>query len=107
MGKDSFISMELITRLNSKNVYFLFQASQAPIQGSICSNWLSNIDLGLEGDFTSEWDHYRMRLIGAGIVISDRQDKLRWAGGDYSGRLTTKNVYNVLATELWKNKIGG
>jgi len=107
MGKDYFLSAELITRLNRKNVYFLFQASRASIQGSICPNWLNNMDLGLEGDFASEWDRYRMRLIGVGIAISDRQDELRWTGGDCSGRLTTKNVYYALVVELWKNKIGG
>jgi hypothetical protein len=56
MGKDSILSVELITCLNSKNVYFLYQASRASIQGSICSNWLDNTDLGLEGDYASEWD---------------------------------------------------
>jgi hypothetical protein len=43
----------------------------------------------------------------SGISISDRHDELRWTGGDCSGLITTKNVYNALATELWKNKIGG
>jgi hypothetical protein len=48
-GKDSFLSVGLITCLNRKNVYFIFQASWVSIQGSICSNWLDNTDLGLEG----------------------------------------------------------
>jgi hypothetical protein len=33
MGKDSFLSAELITCLNRKNVYFLFQASRAYTRG--------------------------------------------------------------------------
>jgi hypothetical protein len=52
------------------------------MQGSICSNWLDSTDLGLEGDYASAWDRYRASLIGAGISISDREDELRWTGGD-------------------------
>jgi hypothetical protein len=86
---------------------FFFKLEGLLSQGSICSNWLNSIDLGLEGDLASEWDRYRLSLIGAGIALSDRQDELRWMGGDCTGHLTTKNVYNALAAELWKNKIGG
>jgi hypothetical protein len=107
MGKVSFLFVEFIIHLNSNHVYFLFQASQALVQGSIYSNWLNNIDLGLEGDLASEWDCYRLSLIRVGITLTDRHDELRWMGGDCTGHLTTKNVYNVLVAELWKNKIGG
>jgi hypothetical protein len=105
MGKDSILTAELITVLNSKNVFFLFQASCAPKQGSNCSNWFVRTKLGLEGDHTSTWDRYRVRLIGVGISISDRWDELRWTGGDSSGMITKKNVYNALIAKLWKNKI--
>jgi len=107
MGKDSILTAELITCLNSKNVYFLFQASCAPMQGSICPNWLVSTELGLEGDYASTWDRYRASLIRDGISIFDRQDELRWTGGDSYGMITTKNVYNALASKLWKNKIRG
>jgi len=107
MGKVSFLFLELINHLNSNHVYFLFQASRALVQGSICSNWLNSIDLGLEDDLSFEWDRYRLSLIGARISLFDGHDELRWTGGDCTGLLTTKNVYNALAAELWKNKIGG
>jgi hypothetical protein len=32
----------------------------------------------------------------------DRTDELKWTGGDNSGNLTVKNVYNAIATKLWK-----
>jgi hypothetical protein len=46
-------------------------------------------------------------LIGSGVQLLDRPDELKWTGGDNSGQLTVKNVYNALATKLWKKTIGG
>lgn len=31
MGKVSFLSVEMINRLNNKHVYFLFQVSRSPV----------------------------------------------------------------------------
>jgi hypothetical protein len=63
--------------------------------------------LGLEGDLATEWEKYRRNLIGSGIQLLDRLDELMWTGGDNSGQLTVKNVYNAVASKLWKFKIGG
>jgi len=63
--------------------------------------------LGLEGELTDEWERYRHRLIDACIVFSEAQDELRWTGGDCIGILSTRNIYNALAAELWQNIIGG
>jgi hypothetical protein len=46
-------------------------------------------------------------LIDAGIALSEAQDELRWTGGDCTGILSTRNVYNALAAELWQNINGG
>jgi ribonuclease HI len=46
-------------------------------------------------------------LIDAGISLTDALDELRWTGGDGTGYLTTKNVYNALATKLWQKNNGG
>jgi hypothetical protein len=61
----------------------------------------------LEGDLAAEWERYRRNLIGSGIQLTTRSDELKWTGGDSSGQLTVKNVYNALSSKLWKNKIGG
>jgi len=63
--------------------------------------------LGLEGELTDEWESYRHWLIDAGITLSKEQDELRWIGGDCTGILSTRNVYNALAAELWQNINGG
>jgi ribonuclease HI len=107
LGKRSFLSAELINLLNNNQVYFLYQARKASVQGTICTNWLDSRDLGLVGDLAMEWEHYRQNLIETGITLSNSQDELRWTGGDCTGLLTTKNVYNALSAELWKNIIGG
>jgi hypothetical protein len=70
LGKDSILSADLISYLNNKNVYFLYQASRVSPQGSICSNWLDSSDLGLEGDLAAEWEWYRRSLIGSGIQLT-------------------------------------
>jgi hypothetical protein len=107
LGKESILSNELIYLLNEKNVYFLYQARQAPPYGTTCSNWLDNTNLGLEGDLAIEWERYRRNLIRSRIQLTERSDELKWTGGDNSSQLTVKNVYKSLASKLWKNKIGG
>jgi hypothetical protein len=53
MGKASYIFVELINHLNINQVYYLYQARRDPAQGSICTNWLNSLDLGLVGDLAS------------------------------------------------------
>ena len=50
---------------------------------------------------------YRRNLIGSGVHLLDKLDELNWMGGDNSGQFSVKNVYNALASKLWKFKIGG
>jgi hypothetical protein len=107
MGKDSILSNEMILLLNFKNVYLLYQARCAHPQGTICTNWLDSADLGLEGELAAEWEMYRRNLIGSGIHLLESLDELKWTGGDNSGQLSVKNVYNALTKKLWKIKIGG
>jgi hypothetical protein len=54
-----------------------------------------------------EWGLYCKALIYSGIQLKDRPNMLRWTGGDGSGNLTAKNVYNALASKLWSPKLCG
>ena len=54
-----------------------------------------------------EWDSYRRHLIDSGIKLMDRPDELIWIGGDKSGQITVKNVYEALSNKIWNYKIGG
>jgi hypothetical protein len=107
MGKDSILSEDLVVSLNQKNVYYLYQASRDLCPGTICSIWLDSEDLGLAGDLALEWEMFRRALIDSGVQLLDRPDVLKWTGGDYSGQLTVKNVYNAIATKQWIKTIGG
>jgi len=101
MGKDSILSKYLFLLLNKKNVYFLYQARLH--QGTIFPNWLESKDFLLEGDLVVEWEKYKINLIGSGVQLLERSDELKWTGGDNSGKITVKNVYNALASKIWKN----
>jgi hypothetical protein len=107
MGKYSILSEDMVVSLNQRNVHFLYKSSQDLRPGTICSIWLDTVDLRLEGDLTTKWERFRRDLIGSGVQLLDRPDELKWMGGDNSGQLTVKNVYNALATKLWKKTIGG
>jgi hypothetical protein len=106
LGKRSFLSPEMIIFLNINHVHFLYQARKASVQGTICSNWLNNRDLGLVGDLVVEWELYRKILIESDISHTSCQDELRALGGDGTILLTTYNVYNALSTDLWENITG-
>jgi hypothetical protein len=56
----------------------------------------NNTKLELSGNLSSEWDQYRRALQAAGVIITDKMDELIWIGGDTSGILTLKNVYEAL-----------
>jgi hypothetical protein len=107
MDRGSFLSAELIKHLNDHHVYYLFQARSATTVGTCYTKWLSCVELGLEGVMADEWETYRKRLIDVGIALTEASDELKWTGGDCTGILTTKNVYNALATKLWHKNIGG
>jgi hypothetical protein len=107
MGNNSILSEDLVVSLNQKNVHYLYQASRDICPGMICSIWLDSEDLGLVGDLATEWEKFRRALIGSGVHLLDRPDELKWTGGDIFGQLTVKNVYNAIATKLWKKAIGG
>jgi hypothetical protein len=63
MGKYMILFKDLVTTLNHKNVYYLYQASHALRPGTISSIWLDSEELGLVGDTKFEWERYKRDLI--------------------------------------------
>jgi hypothetical protein len=58
--------------------------------------WLHSSSLQLHDPLAKEWDAFASSLNSAGISLSNEQDTLLWAGGDGSGSLSVRNVYEAL-----------
>jgi hypothetical protein len=51
-----------------------------------------------------EWDKYKRALQASDISISNSVDELIWTGGDSTGILNTKNVYEaIISTQNFQN----
>jgi ribonuclease HI len=68
---------------------------------------ISSDDLELEGQTTFEWKTFRCALINSGVQLQARPDVLKWTGGDSSGQITVKNVYEATEAKYWNFSIGG
>jgi hypothetical protein len=100
MGDKAILSDDLILELNGRGVYFLSQASCEQCLGITGTKWHTSEDLGLGGRLAFEWTCFRKDIILNGILLSRRPDELRWSGGNASGVITVKNLYE--ATEKRK-----
>jgi hypothetical protein len=107
MGDATILSGDLITALNLKGVFYLFQANSVPRPGMICPNWLTSADLELEGLLALEWQNFRCALINTGVQLLMRPDELKWTGGDSSGMISVKNVYEATEKKKRSFVIGG
>jgi hypothetical protein len=96
MGEVALLLEELIVTLNSKGIYYLFQAQKTPNVGMISSNWHTSEDLNLAGHLQEEWNLYRRALINNGVLIQQKTDSLKWVGGNKSGVISVKNIYLAL-----------
>jgi hypothetical protein len=63
--------------------------------------------VGTSGSLAIEWNSFCKALIDSGIHLQPRDDFLIWTGGDHSGILTVKNVYNAMEKKFWPQQIAG
>jgi hypothetical protein len=64
MGIRSFLSNDLLTELNNKQVTFLSQASKTQKHYNSTERWRSSDELGLLGAQASEWTNFIKELCG-------------------------------------------
>jgi hypothetical protein len=101
LGRHAMLSPPLLAHLHSKSLFFLHQFRSPSSGGQLGEHWLSGMDLQLESNLKCEWDGFTQLLTDSGIRLQERPDTLMWTGGDGSGTLTAKNVYQALAEKFW------
>jgi hypothetical protein len=83
LGKDRITGMEtfsdlspdLISNLNSKQVYFLFQAATGRRSNSLLNTWKSSLELGLPPNLAAEWNSFCQHLANTGIPLITSDDQ--------------------------------
>jgi ribonuclease HI len=101
LGRKAILSPSLCAHLQHNNLIFLHQFFSPTTAGTLGNTCLSGLDLHLNFDLRTEWDIFAQHLKAAGVYLKTTPDSLIWTGGDRSGRLTAKNVYQALADIIW------
>jgi hypothetical protein len=96
-----------VQSLNKKNIYFLYQATTHASGTGTRKRWISSEDLDLPLNLVEEWNNYRALLAESGISLANKPDELIWTGGDKSGVISVKNIYEALSNQLWKKNQEG
>jgi hypothetical protein len=96
LDEKSLLHTDLCLKLGSLNIFNLAQVRTATDNPSWPDNWLRSSDLNLDGRWALEWNRFSSALKSAGISLTEEPDSLLWTGGDASGLLTVKNLYEAL-----------
>jgi hypothetical protein len=94
--ENSILSPETLSVLKQKNISTLSQVSEGRDPLTNIELWLSSNRLGLKGTQDLEWDQYTRELKAVGISLKNNQDVLVWTGGDSSGNISVKNLYDAI-----------
>jgi len=94
-GDQSILSPLSCARLEALDCTYLAQIKRPTAAFSLLDDWLDSASLSLEDPLAIEWSRYTSALKGAGITLTDQPDILLWGGGDATGSLTVKNIYNA------------
>jgi hypothetical protein len=112
LGDRSLLSSAMRIHLRSLNLNTLDQIRTVSAASLLPDVWLSSSDLLLSEPLTTEWNRFTSALKGAGISLKAEPDVLSWAGGDGSGLISAKNLYNALQNRFytvpclpWTNKL--
>jgi ribonuclease HI len=101
LGDRSLLSCDLRSHLRLNNFTQLAHILKQPGGRALPDNWLDSGDLNLSDLSAAEWNLYISALKEAGITLSSRPDSLRWAGGDSTGNLTVRNLYDALLKQKY------
>jgi hypothetical protein len=94
----SYLSTNLIEVPQQKNISLLAQVWTHQGLNPFLSNWKDSNELGLSGDLSIEWRHFCRDLQVARVILSEEEDGLYWIGGDSSGVISVKNIYEAIQT---------
>jgi len=100
-GSNAILSTALQSQLHNNNLMFLHHFFISSVSGTLGGTWLSGADLHLTPELSAEWDIFVQHLKASGIYLKTKEDHLIWTGGDRTGRITAKSVYNALAGLAW------
>jgi len=101
LGDRSLLSCDLRSHLRLNNFTQLAHILKQPGGRALPDNWLDSGDLNLSDPSAAEWNLHISALKEAGITLSSRPDSLRWAGGDSTGNLTVRNLYDALLKQKY------
>jgi len=101
MGDRSLLTPELRYLLQQQNLYYLAQVKIQPGGRALPDIWLDSGLLQLSYQKALEWDHYTSALKEAGVSLTHGPDTLSWAGGDATGIITVKNLYNAIINQRY------
>jgi len=107
MEQKSYLSHDLISALNSKNVFFLFQATRTHRSGSFLNDSKVSLELALPANLATEWTSFFHQLASTTIQLKSSDDQSMWTRGNQSGYLIAHNVYSEISNYNWNNNIGG
>jgi len=77
----SILSPSLRSQLALQGFFCLAQVNVLTNSAFLRNCWSSSSDLQLPSPTAREWDSYTVALKAAGVSLTDRPDKLLWAGG--------------------------
>jgi hypothetical protein len=100
LGDQSILTPLLCARLEALDYKFLAQIKRSNAASSLLDDWLDSAACPLKIRWLSEWSRFTTALKGAGITLTDQPDSLLWAGGDATGSLTVKNIYNAFLQQM-------
>jgi hypothetical protein len=99
-GPSFRLSTGLISHLHTLNIFSLADISHtSPYNVSGSHDWLTPIDLGLEGDLASEWDSYTLMLRCSGVSLRNEEDTILWTWNKSLGVVTVKSAYDALVVQ--------
>jgi hypothetical protein len=69
---------------------------------TLAEKWKSNVDFELSGFHFSDWENYIVELNKVWVTLHPNSEDARlWMGGDTTGDLNVKNVYDsILSTQV-------
>jgi hypothetical protein len=100
MGIKAQLSPILLEFLHTLGLHYLFHLKSPHNNSTLGESWITSSMMLLDRELSAEWIKYTQHLDEAGIRLQERPDILIWMGGDKSGNISVRNIYNALTEEI-------